>query len=70
VYAVLPHVEAALAGLGARPHWGKCFTQPSEELLRVYPRLADFAALRAERDPGGKFSNAFTERLLAAAEDR
>jgi xylitol oxidase len=68
VYAVLPHVEAALAGLGARPHWGKCFTLTSEELLRVHPRLADFAALRAERDPGRKFSNAFTDRLLAAAE--
>ena len=68
VYAVLPHVEAALAGLGARPHWGKCFTLPSAELLRVYPRLADFAGLRAVRDPGRKFSNAFTDGLLSAAE--
>ena len=68
VYAVLPHVEAALAELGARPHWGKCFTLPSAELLRVYPRLADFAGLRAVRDPGRKFSNAFTDGLLSAAE--
>jgi xylitol oxidase len=68
VYAVLPHVEAALGGLGARPHWGKCFTLPGAELLRVYPRLADFAGLRAVRDPGRKFSNAFTDGLLSAAE--
>jgi xylitol oxidase len=68
VYAVLPHVEAALAGLGARPHWGKCFTLTGEDLLRVHPRLADLAALRATLDPGRKFSSAFTDGLLAAAE--
>ena len=64
VYAVLPRVEAALAGLGARPHWGKCFTLTGEDLLRVHPRLADLAALRATVDPGRKFSSAFTDERL------
>ena len=63
-----PHVEAALLPLGARPHWGKCFTLTGEDLLRVHPRLADLAALRATVDPGRKFSSAFTDGLLAAAE--
>ena len=64
VYDVLPLVEAGLVPLGARPHWGKCFTMTGEELLRAHPRLPDFARLRDALDPGRKFSNPFTDGLL------
>jgi xylitol oxidase len=66
VYDVLPLVEAGLVPLGARPHWGKCFTMTGEELLAAYPRLPDFGRLRDALDPGRKFANRFTDRLLSA----
>ncbi len=61
VRAALPRLEAALAPLGARPHWGKVFTTPPDHLRALYPRLADFRALLARHDPGGKFRNAFLD---------
>ncbi len=64
VYAVLPAIEAALLPLGGRPHWGKCFVATATELAPLYPRWDDFRALRAERDPTGKFGNAFLDRVL------
>jgi alditol oxidase len=67
VYAVLRLVESVLMPLGARPHWGKCFVAGADELAAAYPRLTDFAALRSARDPKGKFSNAFVDRVLGPA---
>jgi len=64
VYAVLPLVEAALLPLGARPHWGKCFTAGAAQLAPIYPRLGDFRALRGRVDPQGKFGNAFLDRVI------
>lgn len=64
VYAVLPAIEEALQSLGARPHWGKCFTTPSARLATLYPRWRDFAALRARVDPDGTFGSAFVDGLL------
>ena len=63
VHAVLPAVEAALRPYRARPHWGKCFTLESSEFAQVHPRLADFASLRDQLDPGGKFGNTFLDRI-------
>lgn len=60
VRALLPDIEAALAPFSARPHWGKIFSVPGETLAQVYPRMADFRALRARLDPTGKFANAYT----------
>ncbi|WP_203699797.1 FAD-binding protein [Asanoa iriomotensis] len=62
VYALLPDIEALLLPLGARPHWGKCFV--STEVAALYPRMADFRALRARVDPAGKFSNALVDKLV------
>jgi xylitol oxidase len=65
--AVLPVVadlEAALAPLGARPHWGKVFTTAPSELRAAYPRFADFADLAGRFDPRGAFRNPWTESLL------
>ena len=66
VEAFLPELEAALAPVGARPHWGKLFAQPAAELARLFPRFEDFRDLVAKRDPEGRFRNAYLERVLGA----
>jgi xylitol oxidase len=63
VDAVLPHVEAALAPFGARPHWGKASHVTAGQLGQLYPRLPDARALFERLDPGGRFSNNRLERL-------
>jgi xylitol oxidase len=65
--AVLPVVtlmEQRLAPFGARPHWGKVFTTPAEDLHASYDRLPDFLDLMNHYDPAGKFRNAYTARYL------
>ena len=65
--AVLPAVtliEQRLAPFGPRPHWGKIFTTPAEELFSRYDRLPDFLDLARRYDPAGKFRNAYTARYL------
>jgi xylitol oxidase len=64
VHAVLPAVEDALLPLGARPHWGKCFVAGVRELEPLYPRMADFRALRDRVDPDRVFGNAFLDRAI------
>jgi len=63
VDAAVREVEAALAPLEARPHWGKVFHLEAGDLARRYPRLADARALFERLDPPGRFSNARLERL-------
>lgn len=62
VEQLLPVIEAALPA-SARPHWGKVFTLPDDEVRARYPRFDDFAALRAAVDPDRLFVNGFLERL-------
>lgn len=62
VAALLPVIDAALPA-SARPHWGKVFTMPSDEVRGRYPRWEAFRELRDRRDPAGRFSNAWTRRL-------
>lgn len=62
VRALLPELEAALPDT-ARPHWGKVFTMPGDEVARRYPRWADFAGLLGRMDPAGRFSNVYLTRL-------
>ncbi|MEU5258823.1 FAD-binding protein [Amycolatopsis sp. NPDC021455] len=62
VEAVLPVIEERLAPFGARPHWGKLFHGGG--LAARYPRMADFRALAAELDGGGKFRNPFLNRHI------
>ncbi|GAA1603755.1 D-arabinono-1,4-lactone oxidase [Actinoplanes couchii] len=66
VLPVVAELEAALAPLGARPHWGKVFTTDPAGLRAAYPRFGDFAELVARFDPAGKFRNAWLESLLGA----
>ena len=68
--AVLPVVtllEHQLAPFTPRPHWGKVFTTPPEELRARYDRLPDFLDLMHRLDPPGKFRNAYTTRYLDPA---
>jgi xylitol oxidase len=65
--AVLPVVtlmEQRLAPFGARPHWGKIFTTPADDLASSYERLPDFLGLMHHYDSAGKFRNAYTARYL------
>jgi xylitol oxidase len=64
VARVLPVLEAALAPFGARPHWGKVFAMPAEQVRGLYPRADDAAALRRDLDPRGRLLNAVTRPLL------
>lgn len=64
VDAAVRLVEEGLLPLGARPHWGKAFAAGHDELAVAYPRLRDFAALRARMDPDGVFRNAYIDRVL------
>ena len=64
VDSVLPGIEAALAPLGARPHWGKHFLMSGSDLEERYDRLPDFRRLAARLDPRGAFRNAFLARTI------
>ncbi|AKZ58906.1 putative xylitol oxidase [Streptomyces ambofaciens ATCC 23877] len=64
VLPVVRRLEEALAPFAARPHWGKVFTTPADELRALYPRLDDFRALTEALDPAGKFTNAFVRGVL------
>jgi FAD-linked oxidoreductase len=58
------HVEAIMAELDGRPHWGKRHFQTAATLRARYPDWERFQAVRARLDPGGTFANAWTERVL------
>ena len=64
VSALLPLLEARLAPLGAKPHWGKLFMDSRSS---TYPRLQDFKELLNRHDPNGKFQNAFLEANISSA---
>ena len=57
VEAAVAEVEAAIAGYGPRPHWGKVFTMTP-------PPVPQLRRLAAELDPHGIFANDFTEKYL------
>ncbi|MFJ3383825.1 MULTISPECIES: D-arabinono-1,4-lactone oxidase [unclassified Curtobacterium] len=64
VAALLPDLEARLAPLGARPHWGKMSSLGPDAVAELYPRLPAFRALVARADPDRTFASAFGERSL------
>jgi xylitol oxidase len=64
VRALLPQIEHALAPFRAKPHWGKLFTMPHARLAELYPRMAEFQQVLHHYDPGGKFRNAFLNRVI------
>jgi len=59
IQPVLTKIESALAPYQVRPHWGKVYTMPAEDVIAEYDRFDDFRQLVAEYDPDGKFQNDF-----------
>ncbi|EFL38661.1 D-arabinono-1,4-lactone oxidase [Streptomyces griseoflavus] len=49
-----------------RPHWGKIHTRDAEYFSRVYPRFAEFTALRDRLDPERRFRNDYLRRVLGS----
>jgi xylitol oxidase len=64
VERVLVELEAALAPLAARPHWGKVFLADASAIAPLYPRHGDFVRLAERLDPRGAFRNDWLERHL------
>jgi FAD/FMN-containing dehydrogenase len=57
-------LEAIFREHRGRPHWGKLHTCTARELAELYPRFADFCALRRRLDPKGVFLNDHLRTLL------
>lgn len=72
VYRGTPHqgyfaaVERLMTAHGGRPHWGKLHTRDAEYLSGVYPRFAEFTAVRDRLDPQRIFGNAYLRRVLGS----
>jgi alditol oxidase len=66
VRQILPMIETQLTPFAPRPHWGKLFTLPPDQLDARYERLKDFKALVSQYDPNGKFRNQFLSTNLYA----
>jgi alditol oxidase len=64
---VLPIVERALRPFDPRPHWGKLFTMPPDEVRSRYPKLRDFVSQLRRYDPDGTFRNSFLDRYVFGA---
>ncbi len=54
--------------LDGRPHWGKRHFHTAATLRPRYPDWGRFQAVRARLDPDGRFSNAWTDRVLGPVE--
>lgn len=59
-------VEAIARSVEGRPHWGKLHYRSAEDLAPVYPRFADFTAVRDRLDPERRFSNDYLRRVLGS----
>ncbi|MFI1579049.1 D-arabinono-1,4-lactone oxidase [Embleya sp. NPDC020630] len=70
LYKGTPHeryfteVEKIMVAHGGRPHWGKMHTRDADYLADLYPRFADFTALRNRVDPERRFGNDYLRRVL------
>ncbi|MGW0549841.1 D-arabinono-1,4-lactone oxidase [Streptomyces altiplanensis] len=57
-------VERIMTAHGGRPHWGKVHTRDAAYLAEVYPRFAEFTAVRDRLDPQRLFANDYLRRIL------
>jgi len=64
VLTLLPRIESALEPFGPRPHWGKLFAAPPQDLEAAYPKLPEFRRLLQRFDGDGKFRNEFISRYV------
>ena len=56
--------ESIAASAGGRPHWGKLHTRDAAYLSSVYPRFADFVAVRDALDPARRFANPYLTQVF------
>ncbi|WP_314248647.1 D-arabinono-1,4-lactone oxidase [Streptomyces kutzneri] len=56
--------ERIFTAHGGRPHWGKVHTRDAAYFAEVYPRFAEFTALRDRLDPDRVFGNDYLRRVL------
>jgi xylitol oxidase len=64
VERVVRRIEAVLAPLGARPHWGKLTSMRAATIAPLYERLADFRRLRDDLDPREAFVNGWLREYV------
>ncbi|TQL47273.1 FAD-linked oxidoreductase [Homoserinimonas aerilata] len=57
-------VEQIMRAHDGRPHWGKLHYRDAPELSALYPRFADFTAVRDRLDPERVFGNPYLGRVL------
>jgi len=57
-------VEAIMDEYDGRPHWGKRHYQSAATLAGRYPEWERFQEIRGRLDPGGRFENDYTRRVL------
>lgn len=55
---------ADIVGSEGRPHWGKVHALTAAELAPRYPCFDRAVALRDRLDPGRRFANAYTDKVL------
>ena len=58
--------EEIMVAHGGRPHWGKLHSREHDYLAEVYPRFADFLAVREKTDPDRVFANNYTRWIFGA----
>jgi L-gulono-1,4-lactone dehydrogenase len=56
--------ESIATSAGGRPHWGKLHTRDAAYLSTVYPRFADFVAVRDSLDPARRFANPYLTQVF------
>lgn len=64
VHAAVTALDAVLAPFDPRPHWGKVFLQPADEVRAHYPELAAVRHLAELHDPNRRFGNDYLARYL------
>jgi len=57
-------IEPIFWKYGGRPHWGKIHSLGAAQLRELYPRFADFQALRSRFDPHGRMLNPHLHKLF------
>ena len=57
-------IEPIFRKYHGRPHWGKLNTLQVADFRKLYPRWDDFAAVRAQMDPEGRFLNPYLAGLF------
>jgi FAD/FMN-containing dehydrogenase len=63
-------IEAIFRSAGGRPHWAKRHTLTTQDVYDLYPRTAEFLAVRQSVDPQGKFVNAHLAELFGIGAPR